>query len=99
MSKKFSLLTEYSEHELKEIILQSIGEVLEKTVDKIHKTGDVKIHSSQQMISRRELCEKLKLSLPTVAKLHKTGKLKAIIVGGVYRYSQKNITDFMEGGN
>ena len=52
---------------------------------------------NEQLLSRTQLCRKLNLSRPTVAKLMREGKLKAIVAGGSYRFSTKSIADFISG--
>ena len=96
MAKRFSLLTEYSESELQDIIASAIKQALE-TFESKSSPPSAAPPWNEPLLSRTDVCKKLKLSNPTVSKLHKQGKLKAIVVGGSYRYSKKSIADFMSG--
>ena len=99
MSKQFALVTEYSELELKNIISAAVGEALQQ----YDLRATIPLENSQQtsdhLLSRKEVCEILNLSLPTVAKLQKAGKIKAITICGSYRYSKKHITDILNNKN
>ena len=96
MAKQFSLLTEYSETELKEIILSTVQEVFNSIQNKLP-PFTITHQTTEQLFSRTEICKKLQLSRPTIAKLQKTGTLKSIKAGGSYRYTNKHISDFING--
>ena len=95
MSKQFALVTEYSEIELKDIISSVVGEALKKYDLRALTPSENAQTTSDHLLSRKEVCKILNLSSPTVAKLQKAGKIKAVTFCGSYRYSQKHITDLL----
>ena len=99
MGKRFSLLTEYNESELKKIISEVLSDLLGKHLSKTppYLSNSPPISSIDPLLTRSDVCKILHITLPTLSKLQDEGKIKAIIVGGSYRYSKKNITAFING--
>ena len=97
--KKFSLITEYSEIELKELIAEVVSEALQQTLSKhlIELKNSGSNNSPNELLDRKAVCKLLKITLPTLSKLQNEGKLKALIVGGSYRYYKKDIDNFLQG--
>lgn len=99
MSKRFYLQTEYNESEIRQLISDTVKDLLERTLLDLvpHISHSPPNCSPDKLIDRNTVCKLLQISLPTLAKLQKSGKLKAIVVGGSYRYSKKHIEDLMNG--
>ena len=95
MSKQFALVTEYSELELKSIISAAVAEAIQQFELKKTIPSENSQNTSDHLLSRKEVCGILNLSLPTIAKLQKVGKIKAVTICGSYRYSQKHIADLL----
>lgn len=51
-----------------------------------------------QLIKANTVAEILNISLPTVYRLSRIGKLPVIRIGDQYRYSEKAISEWMENG-
>ena len=100
MGKRFSLVTEYSEAELQELIISCINKVLDSRLASVltsHSSNTSPPDSSQnELLSRKEVCKLLRISLPTLAGLQKKGEISFTIVGGSYRYGREEINKFLE---
>lgn len=95
MLRKFALVTEYSEDDLKNIILSAVAQALQEFTTKLaNKSANSPPHTDY-LLSRKQVSKLLNLSLISVAKLQKEGKLKSVILGGTYRYSQKHIMELL----
>ena len=101
MSKRFYLLTEYNESDLKQIISEVLSDLLEKYLSKTpaYFSNSPPISSIDPLLTRSDVCKILHITIPTLSKLQDEGKIKAIIVGGSYRYSKKHIGEFINGIN
>lgn len=99
MSKRFSLQTEYNEIELKQIIADAVREILQQPLLQVvpQLSNSPPNFSSDKLLSRKDVSKLLNISLPTLAKLQNEGKIKAVIIGGSYRYSKKHIEQFING--
>ncbi|HEY5370636.1 MAG TPA: helix-turn-helix domain-containing protein [Hanamia sp.] len=99
MGKRFSLLTEYNESDLRQIISELLSDLLEKYLSKTspYLNNSPPLSSIDPLLTRSDVCKILHITLPTLSKLQDEGKIKATIVGGSYRYSKKNITAFISG--
>lgn len=94
--KKFSLVTEYSQEEILNLITQSIQTIVTHELQKV--TTQLSINSqpqSDQLLSRNDLKKMLGLSYPTLIKLHKDGTLRGKAIGGIYRYKQSDVSIFL----
>ena len=89
--------TEFSEQELRELIASTVKEVLQETFPKylLLSNNSPPAISNDKLLSRKEVCQLLKVSLPTVVKLHNEGKIKFSIIRGSYRYNKKDIDQFL----
>lgn len=94
--KKFTLITEYSEQEIINIIEHciqlTIKQELQKHVATINSTTTA---WGTTLLTRKELRRILKLSYPTISRLTKNGTLKAKVVGGSYRYAESSIAKYL----
>ena len=96
MQNKFALITE---KELKSIITTAVTEALLQYTSNLIPTSANSPPDPDYLLSRKAVCEILNLSLPTVSKLQKLGKIKAVTICGSYRYSKKHITDILNNKN
>ena len=98
MIKTFSLVTEYTEQELITLIETSVREVLLQTQSHnlITSGNSPPISTEINLLSRTEVCKMLQITLPTLTKLQKSGKLKYIIILGSYRYDMNDIHNFIK---
>ncbi len=99
--KKFSLVTEYTESELLQIIEQCVQKVIQAELPKVISllTNSPPTNSNSKLLTRKELKDILRLSYPTISLLTKQGILKAKIVGGSYRYLESDIHKYLENKN
>lgn len=91
MAKRFSLVTEYNELELAEIIKTAVQLALEQYSSKVLNQSSNSPPTQDRLLTRRQVCAFLGITLPTLGRLQREGILKAIIIGGSYRYSKKHI--------
>jgi hypothetical protein len=96
VQNKFALITEI---ELKSIITTAVTEALLQYTSNLIPTSANSPPDPDYLISRKTVCEILNISLPTAAKLQKSGKIKAVTICGSYRYSKKHITDILNNKN
>ena len=95
MQKKFALVTEYTEAEIKAIISEIIKETLQQHISQLPSTTS-NSPPVDSFVSRKDVCKILRLSVQTVALLQKQGVIKASIVGKSYRYSEKHIRSLIK---
>ncbi len=97
--KKFQIVTEYDENELRCIVEQTIYKVLHQELERIipaTRSSSTGVNGTgTKWLTRKEVKELLKISLPTIAKLHRSGQLKAKLVGGSYRYSENEVQRYL----
>lgn len=92
--------TTYTESELKSLFAEIIQPLITSEIQKIIASpNNSPPKESDTYLTRKETCQLLHLSLPTLTKLSKEGKLKAKVVGGSYRYSRQQVEKYMSGGN
>ncbi len=89
--KKF-ITTEYNEAEIQELIQASIRKVIQEEFTKlIPHFNNSPPANKERLLSRKEVKEILGISYPTISKLTRAGRLKAIVLGGSYRYREQDI--------
>jgi len=96
---KRTICTEYNDTEFKELVASAVKEVLEQSLSQFipRLANPTPNQLSDRLLSRKEACKSLRISLPTLAKLQKEGKIKVVIIGGSYKYSNKHIQEVMNG--
>ncbi len=96
--KKFTLTTEYTQHELELLIEQSLKKILLQELPGLiaQFANSPPPNNLQNLLSRKEVRKILGISYPTLLKLERQGLLKGSIISGSYRYSEKQITKFLE---
>jgi excisionase family DNA binding protein len=95
------ITTEYSDSEFKELINSTVNEALQQELSKVIPqffNNSPPNFFRDKFLNRKEVCELLRISLPTLAKIQSKGKLQATMVGGSYRYSKKHIEEYINSG-
>jgi hypothetical protein len=95
---KRCIITEYSEEDLKNLIANVVKDTIQQSFSQFIPTlsNSPPNNSTDRFFSRKELCAKMKISLPTLANIQKRGEIKATIVAGSYRYTQKSLDDYLK---
>lgn len=97
---KRCVTTELSDSEFKQIIFDAVAEILEQKLQKLNLSQQTaSTGTNDKLLSRAEVCKLLRISLPTLSKLQKDGKLKFIILGGSYRYRKKDVEKILNSSN
>lgn len=75
------LVIQLSVDELKEIITQSIEKVLERLQKSLSKHNPQQSRSKLELLNRKQVCEKLDISFPTLNKFVKEGRVRSRRLG------------------
>lgn len=87
-------VTEYSDYEFREILKETLFSIFKDSGILKPPLAKVENHSLDNYLDRKQVCELLHLSYPTLLKLQREGKIKGKLVGGTYRYSLKQIKNY-----
>ena len=88
------ITTQYTSEEFKFLIDEAVKDALQQLIPLISKSTNSP-PSSSPLITRKQACLVLNISLPTLSNLVKSGRLKASIIGNSYRFSEKHIMDLI----
>ena len=88
------ITTQYTSEEFKFLIDTAVSEALQQLIPLVLKSTNSP-PSTTKLLTRKEVCKILHVSLPTLSKLQRLGKIKAAIICGSYRFSEKQIMDLM----
>ncbi|PZP52081.1 MAG: hypothetical protein DI598_01615 [Pseudopedobacter saltans] len=90
-----SVLIQYSEKDFKELLKEVVKSAVLEAVQRVIEQQINSPPKVSPLLNRKQVCELLNITLPTLYKLESDGILKPIILGGSYRYSQKKIEDII----
>ena len=89
---KRCITTELTDAEFKQIITDAVTDILQQTLQKLNlQQATTEQAVNNNLLSRKQVSKLLGVSYPTLSRLQRDGKLKFIILGGNYRYRQKDI--------
>lgn len=96
---KRCITTEYSDVDFTALIESTVKKVLQQSLLELapHLSNSPPEKLSEKLLDRKSVCELLKISLPTIAKLQREGKIRGVIVGGAYRYKKADVLAFING--
>ena len=88
------ITTQYTSEEFKSLIDTAVNEALQQLIPLILKSTNSP-PSADPLLTRGDVCKRLRVSTPTLSKLMKQGEVKSCVVGGSYRFSEKHIMEFL----
>lgn len=88
------ITTQYTPEEFKLLVDTAVSEALQQLIPLVLKSTNSP-PSTTKLLTRKEVCKILHVSLPTLSKLQKLGEIKATIISGSYRFSEKQIMDIV----
>ena len=88
------ITTQYTSDEFKSLIDTAVKEALQQLIPLVSKSTNSPPLTTA-LLTRKDACRRLHISLPTLSGLVKSGKIKASIIGNSYRFSEKDILDLI----
>jgi len=93
------IYTTYTDAEFRILLSEVLQPIVADQINKTIPTSLLLTTEEAEYLTRKQVCNLLKLSLPTLSRLIKCGSLKPKIVGCSYRFSKKQINTYMNSQN
>lgn len=88
------ITTQYNSEEFKSLIDTAVKDALQQLIPLVSKSTNSPPLTTP-LLTRKEACKRLHISLPTLSTLIKSGEIKVSVIGNSYRFSEKHIMDLI----